>query len=470
MMRLLRILSLIAASAVLAGCAVQGPQRDEAALLELPAQWRQAGEGAAAEVRSDWWRAFGSAELDRLVSRAEHDSLDLSTAVMRVRQAEASARIAGAALLPEVAAGLDGGRRGSLEGDGSAGSHGAALDARFEVDFWGRHRAGRDSAVAMLQATAFDRDTVRLTVTAGVASAWLNAVALRERIGIAERNLQSAERLLELVESRVRAGAATPLALAQQRGLAVGQRRSLTALQQQAEAARTALAVLLAQPGGIEIGETSLATLETPDIGAGLPSELLVRRPDIARAEALLASAEANVRAARAAMLPSLTLAAGVSAEGDHLRRAFDNPVYSLAAGLAAPIFNAGRLAAGHELAQARREERLANYRQAIVDAFADVELVLNAVAGLDAQAALQAEELAQAQRALTLAESRYRAGAESLLTLLDTQRTLYAAQDAAAQLRLARLSSSVALYRALGGGWRVAPAVQAMAAEGAAR
>lgn len=157
---------------------------------------------------------------------------------------------------------------------------------------------------------------------------------------------------------------------------------------------------------------------------------------------------------ARAALLPSLNLDVGLSSGGNTLRRVFESPVYALAAALTAPIFNAGHLAAGRELAEARREELLANYRQNIVTAFGEVETALNATTRLDEQLAAQAEELAQAERALALAESRYRAGAETPIVLLDTQRTLYTTQDAAVQLKFARLQAAVSLYRALGGGW----------------
>lgn len=441
----------------LAGCAAPLPA-PVASTTALPAQWHAAAPeaGAQADVTADWWRSFGSAELDALVRQAQAQSLDMAAAMARVQQAGASARIAGAALLPEVGASLNASRQQRLGGNASVdGSlYGAGLSASYEIDFWGRNRAGRDSALAALQASVFDRDTLQLTVTAGVATAWLQAVALDERSAIGQSNLQSAQRLLALIESRARAGAATPLELAQQRGLVAGQRRGVEALRQQAGEARSALALLLGQGGGPDIATRTLAALRSPSIATGLPAELLTRRPDIARAEAQLAAADANLLAARAALLPRLTLTGGLASGGDQLRRVFDNPLYSLAAGLAAPVFDAGRLAAGRDLAQARREELLANYRAAIVAAFADTEVALNAVAGIAAQSAAQAEELAQAQRALTLAERRYRAGADSLLTLLDAQRTLYAAQDGAVQLQALGLQASVALYKALGGGW----------------
>lgn len=413
--------------------------------------------GAANAVTLDWWRGFGSEELDTLVAAAQAQSLDLAAAIARVRQAESSARIAGAALLPTLNGNLDASRQGRIGGhadiDGTILS--AGLSASYEVDFWGGNRATAAAAKSTLQASAFDRDTVRLTVTAGVANAWLQAVALRERIAIGQRNLDSAQRLLTLVTSRANAGSATQLELAQQRGLVASQQRVLAALRQQEVDARTAIALLLGQTTSPALTAQTLAPLQVQTIGAGVPSELLARRPDIARAEAQLAAANADIQAARAAMLPRLTLGATVGGSGERLGRVLDNPMYSLAAGLAAPIFNGGRLAGQRDLAIARQEELLAGYRATIVAAFGDVEISLNAAAGLEAQHIAQTEELAQAQRALTLAESRYRAGAETLLVLLDAQRTLYAAQDAAVQLKAQRLRAVVDLNKALGGGWR---------------
>ncbi|MES2533578.1 MAG: TolC family protein [Pseudomonadota bacterium] len=481
-------LAVLMATLVLSGCVVPSAPLAADDALQRPDRWRSdisTEAGPADAVTADWWRAFGSAELDALVAQAQTQSLDIAAAVARVQQAGATARIAGAALQPELAAEFDAQREGRLGGqaDVDGSSYAAGLTARYEVDFWGGRRAARDGALAGLQASTFDRDTVVLTTTAAVASNWLQAVALQTRIEVAGHNLRDASALLRLVEARGRAGAALPLELAQQRGLVASQRRAIAALRQQAADAQTRIAVLLGRtPAQLALGAISeapdgsygmrdprdprapsapidrrgpLEALHIPAIDAGLPSSLLLRRPDIARAEARLASADANVAVARAAMLPSLSLGLGIGWDSTRLRSVFDNPVYTLAAGLAAPVFDAGRLAAGHALAQAQRDELLAGYRSAIVAAFSDAEMALDAIAGTDAQAAAQADELAQAQRARALAETRYRAGADTLLTLLDAQRTLYAAQDLAASLKQARLQARVALYKALGGGWR---------------
>lgn len=445
-------------AAALSACAGPGGSTPaDAAVVVAPPVRFSAPAAPGNAVNRDWWRGFGSEELNALVASAQSQSLDLAAAIARVRQAQASARIAGAALLPALDGNLDASRQGRIGGNGDVNGTvmTAGLSASYEVDFWGGNRASAAAAQASLQASAFDRDTVRLTVTAGVANAWLQAVALRERIAIGLRNLGNAERLLTVVTSRANAGSATQLELAQQRGLVAGQQRALAALRQQEAEARTAIAILLGQAASPALAAQTLAPLQMPTIGPGLPSELLARRPDVARAEAQLAAASADIQAARAAMLPRLTLVATVGGSGERVSRVLDNPVYSLAAGLAAPIFNGGRLAGRRDLALARQEELLAGYRAAIVAAFGDVEVSLNAAAGLEAQTRAQTEELAQARRALALAESRYRAGAETLLVLLDAQRTLYAAQDAAVQLKAQRLRAVVDLNKALGGGWQ---------------
>lgn len=442
----------------LSGCALTPLPADPPA-PPLPADWQHATAATGDAVTAQWWRSFDSAELDALVEDALVRNQDLVAAVARTRQAQALATIAGADLLPALGAGIDAGREGRLGGDGAAsGSRfGARVFASYEVDFWGRNRALRDGARADWRASVFERDAVRLGVGAAAATGWLQAVALRERAGIALRHLEDARRWLELVESRERGGLATALDVAQQRGLVASQERDLAVLRQQARDARTALAVLLARPEGLEVRAESLESLALRAPAAGQPASLLSRRPDLARAEAQLAAAHADVAAARAAMLPRLTLEAGVGTGGSRVRELFENPLYSVLAGLTAPIFDAGRLAAGQELAQARREELLADYRQAIVAAVGDVETALNAVSSWDEQARAQAEVLTQAQRTLVLAQSRYRAGADTLLAVLDAQRSLYAAQDLSVQMKLARLLASVDLYRALGGGWVMA-------------
>ncbi|MCJ8202760.1 efflux transporter outer membrane subunit [Pseudomonas sp. RGM2987] len=459
-------LTLLAASLVLAACGSSLPKPDSG--IEPPAAWQNVETPGARADNQQWWTQFGSPQLNRLIEQARLDSHDLAAAMARVRQAQASAVIAGAPLLPEIKAGLNGNRQELLRGKGysqldvsrdsrTIDYYDANLSASYELDFWGGKRAARDSALSNLSASGFDRATVELTLLSGVANSYTQALSLGEQQRIAALNLANAQSVLSLVQTRYDAGSATALELSQQKSLVAAQQRRLPQVQQQAREAAITLATLLGQPvQSVNLADEQFDRLHWPAIDAGVPSELLRRRPDIAAAEARLTAAEADIRVARAALLPSVTLGLTLGTGADIADQLLRNNVYNLTAGLTAPIFNNGRLKAERDKARARQEELLELYRAAIVNGFADVEKALNSIHGIDQQRQWQTEELQQAQNAFDIAQSRYQAGAEDLLTVLETQRTLYAAQDMNVQLRLARVQASVALYKALGGGWRV--------------
>ena len=433
-----------------------------------PTAWQFAERDAAQATHARWWTHFGSPQLNRLIDQARRDSFDVAAAMARVRQAEASAVIAGAPLLPEVKFNLDTSRQQLLHGKGGPSldasqsdkvvdNYGANFTASYEVDFWGGRAAARDSALHSLRASAFDQATVELTLLGNVADRYAQTLAAREREQIAELNLANARNVLELVQTRYDAGSATALELAQQKSLVASQQRQLPLIQQLAEDSRITLAALLGQPAqalDLDLDSEPFQTLTWPSIGAGLPSQLLSRRPDIAKAEAQLAAAQADVSVARAAMLPTITLGATLGSDAYKAIEVLRSPYYTLTAGLVGPVFNNGRLSAERDKARARQDELLQTYRGAIINGFADVEKALSSITRLDQQREWQSEELQQAQTAFQIAESRYQAGAEDLLTVLETQRTLYAAQDLNVQLRLSRLQASIALYKALGGGW----------------
>lgn len=459
-------LTFLAASLLLAACSSPAPRLDSG--VQPPSAWQSADTPGALQSNRQWWTQFGSPELERLVEQARLGSYDLAAAVARVRQAEASATIAGAPLLPELKAGLNANRQKLIHGKGysqldvspenrSLDYYDAELSASYEIDFWGGKRAARDSAVFGVQASEFDRATVELTLLSGVANSYTQALALREQARIAALNLANAQNVLHLVQTRFDAGSATALELAQQKSLVAEQQRRLPLVQQQAREAQISLAALLGRPvQTLPLPTQSFAQLHWPDIASGVPSELLSRRPDIASAEAKLAAAQADVTVARAAMLPKITLTASLGSGADLAADLLRTTFYNLSSGLTAPIFNNGRLSAERDKAKARQDELLETYRGAIINGFADVEKALSSIRGLDEQRQWQSEELNQAQTAFDIAQSRYQAGAEDLLTVLQTQRTLYAAQDLNVQLRLSRLQASIALYKALGGGWEV--------------
>jgi multidrug efflux system outer membrane protein len=212
-------------------------------------------------------------------------------------------------------------------------------------------------------------------------------------------------------------------------------------------------------PEGFNIGATTNVDLAVPSVAPGLPAELLVRRPDLAAAEAQLGSARADVAAARAALLPSIQLTGSAGLASTALASLLGSPtsVYAIAASLLQPIFDGGRLQGQVAFSESRQRELVEIYRGAILAALADVENALSAVSRRAEQESLQAQVRDEAQRALRLAEARYRAGVDDQLAVLDAQRTEFQAQDQLAQLRLARLEAAVSLYKALGGGWSAA-------------
>nr|WP_199772006.1 efflux transporter outer membrane subunit [Pseudomonas fluorescens] len=458
-------MSLLSLCLLLNACAGDPPSVDSG--IAPPAAWQFAERDAAQATNQRWWTQFGSPQLNRLVEQARRDSVDVAAAMARVRQAQASAVIAGAPLLPEVKFDLTTSHQKLLHGQGgpdldaspsddAVDNFGASLAASYEVDFWGGRAAARDSALQGLRASEFDQATVELTLLSNVADRYAQTLAARQRQQIAELNLANARNVLDLVQTRYDAGSATALELAQQKSLVASQRRQLPLIQQLAEDAQITLAALLGQPvQNLDLGAEPFQAMTWPTIGAGMPSQLLSRRPDIAKAEAELAAAQANVTVARAAMLPALTLGATLGSDTYKAVDILRSPYYTLTAGLVGPIFNNGRLSAERDKARARQDELLYAYRGAIINGFADVEKTLSSITRLDQQRHWQTDELQQAQAAFQIAESRYQAGAEDLLTVLETQRTLYAAQDLNVQLRLARLQASIALYKALGGGWK---------------
>jgi multidrug efflux system outer membrane protein len=447
------------ACAVLAGCAQTIPIAAPPPALDMPAGWAP---GEAARSRQwpdkDWWNRFGSAELARMVQEGQASNLELAAALARVRQAEAQARIAGVSLLPTVdfASGAD--RSLPLRNGSSSTSASGQLQVAYEVDFWGKNKAGVAAAAASLEANRDDRQTLALTVTSGIVSTYLQVLSLHDRLAIARAHVANAEHVLVLVEAQKRAGSASPLDLARQRSAVAGQKAAIPDLLQQQREAQSALAILLGRaPQTFKVGDHGLDTIVLPDVTPGLPSELLARRPDIRRAEANLAEADANVAVARAALFPNIRLTGALGAQSSALLSLLNAPnlLANVSASLLTPIFDGGRLKRERDLAIARKQELVQVYRATVIGALSEVGLVLGQIRSLDEQRRLKTTELEETRLAFDLSEIRYRVGAEDLMTVLDTQRALSDVQNELGILKLKRLQATVSLYKALGGGWQ---------------
>jgi outer membrane protein, multidrug efflux system len=452
---------------VCTGCALKAPKppvSDVPPAFENRVAGSETPGGQAAWPSKDWYGGFRSRALDALIAEAATANLDLEAARARLTQADARARQAGAAILPSVDATANGNYFAGHSVHGSAHEFDwtALLSASYEIDFWGKNRATADAGRFLDAAARADRDNIELTTLAGVANGYFEVLSLRERSQIARSNLESARGLLEVVQARFQNGLSNPMELATQRSVLATAQLALPELKQREEEARTALALLLGRsPEGFRIDEASLDSLAEPQVAPGLPAELITRRPDVYMAEVKLRAADADLVAARAALLPNVTLTPAGGIQNPAVNAAIIalpgvGPGVNLGAGLVQSIFDGGRLRAVRDEARAKDEELVVNYRAAILASLVDVENALAAISNLNDARDFQNVALSQSERAFEGAKLRYREGAGDFLAVLEAQRTLYAARDQYSQYKLARLQSVVSLCKALGGGWQL--------------
>ena len=461
--------ALALAALPLAGCSTFRP--NPASGIPLPPQLASATAEAANWPDPLWWRGFGSPELDALMERAVVANFDIRAAIARVRQADAQVRIAGQALLPSGNLTASATRTQSPVQTATAvnltGTGGrrfvqrelfqTGLQASYEIDFWGKNRAGVVSAQQSARANRFDVAAVTVTTQASVANTYFQILAAREQLTIQEANVQSAQRTLTLLQQRLAAGTGTGLDIAQQQTVLEQQRAAIPPLRQAIDQNTYSLGTLTGQtPETVARPSAALGDIRVPVARPGLPSEVLQRRPDVWQAEATLAAVQASVEQARTAMFPSITL----TASGGFQNIAVENllrpgsALYSLASGLTQPIFQLGQLRAQYRLTQAQAEEILENYRLAIVAALVDVENAIVALRETTDQEALQLRATQAAERAYAISEAQLRAGTIDLLNLLITQQAVFNARNQLTQVRLLKLQAAVGLFRALGGGW----------------
>jgi outer membrane protein, multidrug efflux system len=455
---------------VLSGCTL-GTEKPELA-VDIPAAYRNAGSKPYAALPTyEWWRGFRSRELTAMIVEAQQANLDIAAAVGRILQADAQARLAGAPLLPAVDLHGDAARARTSRTLGPGGAttarrpdrvaYTASLSASYEIDFWGKNRALLRAAEENAVASRFDREVVHLTTIASVANAYFQALSAQDLLRVARSNEASATRILTLIQQRLQAGTASELDTAQQESLVATQRAAIPPLEQLLKQTTYALAVLLGRPPEFfNLRGGSMNQIAIPRVTPGLPSDVLTQRPDIRQAEALLAGANADVEAARAAFFPNISLTGEGGYQSAALRTLFrpESIFYNVAASLTQPIFDGGRLLGDYDLRRGRQEELLQLYRKTIIQAFADVESALVAVQQSARRERLQGEVVTASRRAFEISESRLREGTIDLVTLLNTQQALFQAEDAAAQARLAHLQAIVSLYQALGGSWIADP------------
>ncbi len=459
----------------LAACGV-GP-RYHRPVLDVPASFSIATPHIALPDTA-WWRGFGVPELDRLIDQAAIASPDVAAAAARVVQADQAARVAGSPLLPGITGTVtqDYQRSGTQTSTSTAGLppalsqlfggghhytdtriYSAELNAAYEVDFWGKNLDALRAAQALALASRFDAQTVWLTTSSSIANTYFQAAGYRDRLAIAENNLKSASDVLDAFRARLTIGTASLLDVSQQEALVAGYRAQIPSLRSLYEQERIALGILVGiPPERIVIDPAPLVSLHLPAVNAGLPADLLRRRPDVEYAEAQLVSQNQTVRQDVANFFPSLQITAsgGVSTVALSMLTGPGTVVASLISQLTQTIFDNGLKSGTLGEAKGRYRELAADYAKAVLQALNDTETALTQASYDAEQEGLEAEAVRTAQRSLDIARAQLGAGTIDIVTVLNTQTTLFGDQDTLAQVRIARFEAIVALYRALGGGW----------------
>ncbi|MCB5189712.1 efflux transporter outer membrane subunit [Methylobacillus arboreus] len=461
-----------AVALALAGCMV-GPDYHRPD-TKLPANFNTSeatdGDGQAALKLDKWWETFQDPVLNELMQKAFADNLDIANAVARIEEADAAMREAGAALFPQVDLSGNGVRQKVTEtGAFPLPSHVPAirenynlqLGTNFELDFWGRLRRAREAARAQALGTYFAKDTVSLSLSGLVASNYLLLRSLEAQIAVSRNSLKSREESLALTKRRLEGGVASILDVHQADVANSNLVAQIADLVRQREIVQHQLAVLT---GDLElkVPEGDVHQLPVPPVPpVGLPSTLLEARPDIREAEQTLIAQNAQIGVAKAALFPTITLTAIYGGESADLNRIFESPsrIWSAGLGLNLPIFTAGRLSARVDQASARQKQALATYQTSIQTAFKEVKDALATVRqSREREDALNISQ-DSAKKALQISENRYKSGYSAYLDVLDSQRVYNDAALAFIQSRQARLTATVDLFKALGGGWKTAQA-----------
>lgn len=454
----------IALALALAGCAI-GPDYVRPA-SPLPANYGEIpAASASTAVDTRWWALFADPTLNELIELALKNNNDLRLAVARVEQADALGREAGAAFLPEIdgTAAITNSKASSRTSTFVASqpvvrhARSAGLTTSYELDLWGRVRRSNEAIRASLLASQYSRDAIRLSVAGLVAANYLGLRAYDAQLAVTGDTVASREESLKLVGKRIAAGLVAPLDAYQAEGALAAARAQQAEQRRLRTLAENQLALLTGNPE-LKIAAGDLRGLPLPPLPpAGLPADLIEGRPDIRRAEAELVAANAGIGVAKAGYFPKLTLTGSVGSESKLLADLFTGGAgtWSAGLGLLMPILDFGRTAARVDQAKALNQQSLIAWQNALQVAYKEVrDALVNLREDGEAESAQQSR-VDNAQQVLAIARKRYDAGLAGYLEVLDAQRTLNDAQLAMIATRQARLTASVDLFKALGGGWQ---------------
>jgi len=459
----------LAACASSRGLAPQDHPRDPAS-LHAEQTLGQSGLSPAEWPATDWWKAFGDAQLDALVAEGLQNSPSLAAADARLRQAQAQAGAANATRQPSLS--VSGGYTGlqlpeSMVGDEMgghyAGSAQAVLDFSYGVDLWGGKRAAWEAAVDQVHAAEVDSQAARLNLSTAITETYTQLAYAWKQLDVANDELARARRTLELTQQRRNAGIDSDLQLRQAEARVPTAVQRTQAAQQDIDEARNALSALVGQgpDRGLQIQRPNLPDPLLAQLPSVLPSELLGHRPDVVAARWRVEAADKDVRSAKTKFYPSFNITAlgGVVASDVGQLLKSDSVFGILAPAISLPIFDGGKLRANLSGKDAAYDLAVADYNQKIIGALREVADEVNAVRSLDARVQSQGDALKTAEAAHALAEQRYRAGIGSFLEVLSVEEQLLIAQQRMAALQSEQILASVRLRQALGGGFAPQPA-----------
>lgn len=455
------LLASLSAAILLSGCGALMHTPYVTPATTVPSHWQQNASAVDGVLADQWWRQFGDSQLDQLIDEALRRNNNLATASIKVRRAQLSAGLAADQQWPVLSATIGTNNNRNLRGSPNAyNTSSANVSLSYEADLWGRLGSQYDAKKWEAQATIEDRESTALTLIGTTANLYWQSAYLNQRLALSSQSIAYAEKTQELVRVQYQAGAVSSLEMLEaEQNLAAQQASRTDLLRQQVETAN-ALALLFDNPPGQRYAiPAALPTRPLPPLQAGMPAELLSRRPDLRAAELRLRGTLATVDATRASYYPTLTLTAAVGGSSNALRDVLQNPIATFGAGLVLPFLQWNQMQLSIKVSQADYELAVVNFRSTLYSAFGDVENALSARRQYADQTLLLERNLQAAQAAERLYELRYRSGSVALKSWLDAQEKRRTAEITLAQNRLDALKNQVTLYQALGGDMRAATA-----------
>jgi len=457
--RLLLMAVVMLGTLFVAGCAM-GPdyERPES---DMPESFMQPDDGGTSIANLNWWELFEDEQLNTMIKIALEQNKDMAIAISRIEEARAALGFVRSEQYPQFDVSAGANRGNSIPGTAViapiSNNFVLAGNLSFELDLWGKLRRSTEAAQAELLATVDAGNSVMITLIADVASAYLLLLDLDTRVAIADRTLETRKESLGIIQARFDRGTVALIDVNQAQIEMYDAEAQLAAFQREDVQVENLLNILLGQhPGVVEREPRDIYSVVTVEVPAGLPSELLERRPDVRVAEQQLAAQTARIGVAEAIRFPSLSLTGSLGLASDELSGFFtsDNKTWGLSAGLIAPVFNAGQNKRRVEVEVARTEQALLNYEQTVLQALQEVEDSLVGVHTYEREVLSRENQKKAATSAAMLSRARYNGGVTSYLEVLESERSLFSAELLASSTHREQLVAYVTLYKALGGGW----------------